>query len=221
MKKYINDFIKAVLAGFAIGLGGTVFLRLKDAFTGGNVVGALLFTIGLFIICTRGWNLFTGKVCYMFDNKPSYLLFLLVVWLGNLCGTMLIAGLEQLTNICGIESGINVTAASMVISKMNSPYLSLFVLGILCNVLIFIAVNGYSNNPHELGKYLSLFFGVVVFILSGTEHSIADMYYWCVSGVLYSNFTQSILCLIVISLGNAVGGVFIPLAEKLCKKITD
>lgn len=221
MKKYINDFIKAVLAGFAIGLGGTVFLRLKDAFTGGNVVGAFLFTIGLFIICTRSWNLFTGKVCYVFDNKPGYLLFLLVVWLGNLCGTMLIAGLEQLTNICGIESGINVTAASMVMSKMNSPYLSLFVLGILCNVLIFIAVNGYSNNPHELGKYLSLFFGVVVFILSGTEHSIADMYYWCVSGVLYSNFAQSISCLIVISLGNAVGGVFIPLVEKLCKKITD
>ena len=221
MKKLIRDFLFAVLAGFCIGLGGAVFLRLKDAFTGGNVVGAILFTVGLFTICTRGYNLFTGKVCYLFDNKPSYVLYLLVVWLGNLCGTMLMAGLQRLTSVCGLESGVNVTAAAMVQGKMDSSLLSLFVLGILCNVLIFIAVNGYAKNPHQLGKYLSLFLGVAVFILSGTEHSVADMYYWAVSGILFTQPGRSLLCLLVISLGNVVGGVFFPLVEKLYARLND
>ncbi|MCD8144528.1 MAG: formate/nitrite transporter family protein [Oscillospiraceae bacterium] len=220
MKKYVQDFLLAVLAGFCIGLGGTVFLRLKDAFTGGNVVGAILFTVGLFTICTRGYNLFTGKACYLFDNKPSYLIFLVIVWVGNLAGTMLLAGLQHLTSLCGAESGLNVTAASLVASKMEASYLSLFVLGILCNVLIFIAVNGYAKNPHELGKYLSLFLGVTLFILSGTEHCIADMYYWCVSGVFFQNFGESILRILIITLGNVVGGVFIPLMEKACHKLS-
>ena len=68
MRRVGGLFLFAILAGFCIGLGGTVFLRLKDAFPGGNVVGALLFTIGLFTICTRGYALFTGKACYLFQN---------------------------------------------------------------------------------------------------------------------------------------------------------
>ena len=91
MKKHLATFVYAILAGVCIGLGGTVFLRLKDAFTGGNVVGALLFAIGLFAICTRGYNMFTGKACYLFDNKPGYVVTLLVIWLGNLVGTGFLA----------------------------------------------------------------------------------------------------------------------------------
>ena len=97
---------------------------------------------------------------------------------------------------------------------MNGTYLSLFVLGILCNICIFIAVNGYAKNPHEVGKYLALFLGVSVFILCGTEHSVADMYYWSVSGVLYDQPGESLLRIGIISLGNVVGGVFLPLVEK-------
>lgn len=212
--------IYAVLAGICIGLGGTVFLRVKDAFAGANVVAALLFSIGLFTICTRGYNLFTGKACYLFDNKPVYLLTLLVIWVGNLLGCLLLALVERATGLCGAESGINVTAAAMVEAKMNSGYGSLFLLGCICNIFIYIAVNGYANNPHELGKYLAIFLGVSVFILAGTEHSIADMYYWCVSGTLFSQPGESLLRLVVISLGNVTGGVLLPLAEKLYRKLT-
>lgn len=215
MKRIWGVFLYSILAGFCIGLGGTVFLRLKDAFPGGNVVGAILFSIGLFAICTRGYNLFTGKACYIFDNPwPSYHIDLVVVWLGNLVGTMLISGIERLTVICGEETGINVTARAMVEGKMSTNYLSLFILGILCNVCIYLAVNGYAKNPHELGKYLALFLGVTVFIISGMEHSIADMYYWTVSGVFYEMPGKSLLCLLVVSLGNIVGGVFLGLGER-------
>lgn len=205
----------ALLGGFCIGLGGTVFLRVKDAFSGGLVVGAIFFAIGLFTICTRGYHLFTGKACYLFDNPlPGYLLDLLIIWAGNFLGCILLAFLEGCTGITGAESGINVTARGLVEGKMGSSLLSLFILAILCNICIYIAVNGYAKNPHELGKYLALFLGVVVFILSGTEHSIADMYYWCVSGVLYEQPGESLLRIAVVSLGNVVGGIFLPVAEK-------
>jgi len=218
MKK-LSVFINAILAGFCIGLGGTIFLKLKDAFPGGNVVGALLFTVGLFLVCTRGYSLYTGKVCYIFDNKPSYLLDILIIWIGNLLGCMLISGLENLTTLSGATAGINVTAATMVAGKMNSSLLSLFILGAFCNIFIFIAVNGFVKNPHELGKYLALFLGVSIFILCGTEHSVADMYYMTVSKTLYAQPAQSFLRLFVITLGNLVGGVFLPLMEKLREKL--
>ena len=215
MKRSGGILLYGILAGFCIGLGGTVFLRLKDAFPGGQVAGAFLFAIGLFTICTRGYLLFTGKACYLFDNPwPGYLMDLLLIWVGNFLGCMLLGGLENLTGITGTETGVDAAAAALVAGKMNASLLSLFVLGILCNVFIFIAVNGYANNPHQLGKYLALFLGVAIFILCGTEHSVADMYYWCVSGTLYDQPGQSLLRLVVISLGNVVGGVFLPLAEK-------
>lgn len=214
MRRMGNLFCYAILAGLCIGLGGTVFLKLKDAFPGGNVVGALLFTIGLFTVCTRGYPLFTGKACYLFDNPlPAYLLDLLVFWVGNLLGTMLLAGLERLTSMTG-QGGIGTIATTLVAGKMEASYLSLFILGILCNICIFIAVNGYASNPHQVGKYLALFLGVSVFILCGMEHSVADMYYWSVSGVLYEQPGESFLRLVVISLGNVVGGVFFPTVEK-------
>lgn len=219
MKKLIV-FLNAILAGFCIGLGGTVFLKLKDAFPGGNVVGALLFTVGLFLVCTRGYSLYTGKVCYIFDNKPSYLLDVLIIWIGNLLGCLLIAGLENLTTLSGATAGINVTAATMVAGKLSSSLLSLFILGVFCNIFIFIAVNGYAKNPHELGKYLALFLGVSIFIICGTEHSVADMYYMAVSKTLYAQPAECFLRLFVITLGNLVGGVFLPLSEKLREKLS-
>ena len=60
-------FLSAILAGAVIAFGGTVFLSVEN-----TVVGSLFFTIGLFVVCTRGLHLFTGKVCYVFDNDAAY-----------------------------------------------------------------------------------------------------------------------------------------------------
>ena len=61
--KSLKVFVSAVLAGFCIGLGGMLFLAMDD-----KVIGASLFSVGLFVICTNGFHLFTGKVCYAFQN---------------------------------------------------------------------------------------------------------------------------------------------------------
>ena len=164
-RKWLKELVYGILAGFCIGLGGTFLLSCKNS--AGIVVAALFFTIGLFTICERGYNLFTGKVCYVFDNKAKYLVFLLVVWVGNLLGTMLIAFIERCTSI---NDAIQPVAAAMVDTKMSDyngnfalRLLSLFFLGILCDVFIFIAVNGYAKSKYQMGKYLSLIFGVSVY----------------------------------------------------------
>ncbi len=219
LKHWFAVFIYAVLAGACIGFGAVASLRIRGTFAGSEVVGTLVFAIGLFTICTRGYNLFTGKVCYLFDNRPGYIIDLIVIWIGNFAGTGLLALMLSFTTLFGSESGINVTASEIIGPKMASPYLSLFLLGILCNIIIYIAVNGYAKNPHEAGKYLIIFLGVSVFILSGSEHCVADMFYWFVSGTFLEYPGESMLRLLIITAGNSVGSVLFPLAEKLHQKL--
>ena len=63
------------------------------------MLGALFFTVGLFAVCTFGFNLYTGKVCYVFDQDRKYALGLPLIWLGNLAGTLLTALAERATRV--------------------------------------------------------------------------------------------------------------------------
>lgn len=197
--KRLKTFVYGILAGISIAIGGTAFLSVES-----RALGALLFTVGLFTICTFGFNLFTGKVCYVFERDRDYAIDLPVIWLGNLCGTWLTAFVEGQTR-AGPALAEKARALSQV--KLDDSVLSIFILAVLCNLLIFIAVDGYNKNPHELGKYISLFFGVTVFILCGFEHCVANMYYFSMAG-MWSMKTLGYL--LVMTLGNAVGGVLIP-----------
>lgn len=202
-KKYIRMLLLAILSGITIGVGGTVFLSAES-----RVVGAVLFTVGLYTICIQGLNLFTGKVGYLFDNKPIYLVELLVIWIGNFLGTAISAALILQTRISGIAD----TARSLCEVKLQDSYVSLFVLGIFCGMLMFIAVDGFKKTN---GNPVILFLGVVTFILCGFEHCIADMFYFTLAG-MWS--VKALLCILVITLGNSVGGVFIPLVKKFPEK---
>ena len=196
----IKTFVYGVLAGVSIAIGGTVFLSVDN-----KALGALLFTVGLFTVCTFGFNLFTGKVCYVFERDRDYAIDLPIIWAGNLCGTWLTAFLESRTR-AGAALAEKALALSQV--KLDDSLLSIFILAVLCNLLIFIAVDGYNKNPHELGKYLSLFFGVIVFILCGFEHCVANMYYFSIAGVWS---WETLGYVLVMTFGNTVGGVIIPL----------
>lgn len=203
MRKYWQDFVLAVLAGMCIGIGGVIFLSVES-----RVLGAFLFTVGLFSICVNGFNLFTGKVGYALSNPPSYLLFLANIWLGNLVGTFAVAALLRLTRI---GAALTQRAAALCDTKLADGALSVFILAIFCNVLMYIAVDGFKTNQHELGKYLGLFFGVVVFILCGFEHCVANMFYFSMAGV----WDLHTLCwLLIMTGGNAVGGLLIPFFQR-------
>ena len=194
----------AILAGAAIAIGGAIYLATEN-----KVVGAIFFSVGLFTVCTKGLNLFTGKAVYIFDNKPLFLVDLAVIWIGNLAGAWAVAALLSLTRQ---TDKLTEAASALAETKAGDSLLSLFILGIFCNICIYIAVDSYGKNSHELGKYVGIVFGVTAFILAGFEHSVADMFYFAMAGRLFEG--RALVCLLVISLGNIVGGVLFPLGLK-------
>jgi len=203
--KRVAVFINAVLAGVAISIGGAVFLCSES-----RPVGAALFSVGLFAVCTLGLDLFTGKVCYVFDNPPVYMARCGLIWLGNLAGTLLAGTLLRCTRLDVIGK-----AQSICQNKLSDGPVSVFILAVFCNILIYLAVESYRANPHELGKYLGLFLGVVVFVQAGFEHCVANMFYFTVAGAWSG---KTVLYLLVMTLGNGVGGVLFPLGKKLRAK---
>ena len=114
--------------------------------------------------------------------------------------------------------GMQTKALSICETKLNDSLLSMFILAIFCNLLIYIAVDGFKNNPHIAGKYIGLFLGVVGFIYCGFEHSIADMFYFSVAN-LWS--AESLLYILVVTAGNIVGGLLIPGFKIINKKLND
>lgn len=200
-------FLSALLAGVSIALGGTAYLSLES-----KIAGALFFTVGLFVICILKLHLFTGKVCYVFDNPPAYAVDLLFIWLGNLAGTALAALALRLTRI---GPALAEKAAGLCRTKLADSPWSIFILAVFCNIMIYIAVEGFNRAPHDLGRYLALFLGVAVFILCGFEHCVANMYYFSVAGAWS---LKALGYLLVMTLGNAVGGVFFPLVRGCLKE---
>ncbi|MBR1743887.1 MAG: formate/nitrite transporter family protein [Lachnospiraceae bacterium] len=201
-KKWIyilRMFVLAMIAGLAIGIGGIVFLSVEI-----KLAGALMFTVGLYAICVHELNLFTGKVGYLPERTPLYLFDLLVIWLGNLTGTWITAALALHSRIKGISE----LAQSMCEVKKSDGILSLFFLGILCGFLMYVAVDGYAKTKNPI----ILLMWVAAFILGGFEHCIADMFYF--SAAEMWSF-DTLLRVLVITLGNSVGGMFIPLGKKL------
>lgn len=198
---YVRMLALSVLSGLAIGVGGTVFLATEN-----KIVGALMFTVGLYTICTQQLNLFTGKVGYLVENKPAYLIDLLVIWLGNFLGVYIFAVCISLTRVA---DGITKTAQSLCEVKMNDGLLSLFVLGIFCGMLMFVAVDGFKKTN---GNPMILFLCVAGFILCGFEHCIADMFYFSLAGMWSLDALGRIF---IITLGNSLGGILILLFKKI------
>ena len=195
-----KTFVSGILAGMSIALGGVIFLSVEN-----RMLGAFLFTVGLFSVCGFGFHLFTGKVCYVFQNDRDYAVRLPVIWAGNLVGTGLVAGAAALTRS---GAALSEKAAALAAVKTGDSLVSLFFLGLLCNIFIYIAVEGYGKLQHEVGKYLALVFGVMGFILCGTEHCVADMFYFWMGGAWSG---RAVLAIIAITAGNCAGGVLLPL----------
>ena len=188
-------FVSAVLAGFAISVGATAFLLTENSY-----LGALLFCVGLLMVRTFSLALFTGKVSRAFDGETWVRLG--VIWLGNLVGTVCTALLETATRLA---PALAERAETVCAVKCGDGLFSLFILGMLCNVMIYLAVT-----PAE--GHVALVYGVVIFVLCGFEHCVADMYYFAAAGLLGQ--PDAWLRLAVVSAGNAAGGVLFHTARK-------
>ena len=201
-----RQLVSAILAGMLIGMGGTVYLSQSNP-----VIGSFLFAIGLYTIVAFQLHLFTGKIGYTPFQKPIYIIELAITWFGNLLGAGLTALMVKNSRIGAplVEKVLGVADV-----KLGDNFLSIFLLAIFCGMLMFIAVDCYRNIQGSTLKFIGVFVPVMVFILSGFEHVIANMYYFSLAGAWSAHCVMSI---IVMTLGNAVGGMLIPLYLKIFK----
>ncbi len=195
-KKYIDYLIKGIYAGIMIGIGGVAFLSLED-----KVAGSFFFSIGLLTICMYGMNLYTGKIGYILINKFEYVWELLLSLFGNFIGTFLVGKLMSFTRIDYINK-----VTSMVEVKLNDNLFSIFILSMFCGMLMYIAVNNYKKSSNEIGKYIGIFMCVMVFILCGFEHCVANMFYFTASNAWSLN---ALLYMLIMILGNSLGSIII------------
>ena len=103
-------------------------------------------------------------------------------------------------------SNISARALTMSNAKLGDNLLSIFVLAMFCGVLMYIAVNNYKKAQNEIGKYIGIFMCVMVFILCGFEHCVANMYYFTVASAWS---LKTFLYLLIMILGNSVGSILI------------
>lgn len=204
---FIRNLCSAILAGIMISFGGGVFLACES-----KIVGALLFSLGLTVILLNGFLLFTGKTAYLLENKfISYTLYLLTIWLGNILGCMLMGAL-----VLAAKPALADTAAKLCVLKMTQSPWQTLILGALCGILVYIAVDFFrtDDDKKSFPKYLLVFTCVPAFILCGFEHSVADMFYFAASSshALYTG--EGILYLLLVTAGNLIGAVLFHTIKK-------
>ena len=199
--------IDGILAGILISLGGAVFLACYNAeipYT--KYVGAFLFSLALLCICMRGYALYTGKIGLVIEkHTKDDISLLLLCLLGNTIGTIAFGYL-----IGWVFPNIKVTAINLCSDPVNGKLAQGYGFGllraILCGLLVYLSVDIYRNNKSSLGILLC----IPAFILSGYEHSIADIFYFAASGIVSG---EAFLYLLMIILGNSIGGLLIPVLQ--------
>lgn len=195
----LKKIIDGIIAGILIAIGGGVFLACEN-----KIVGAVLFAIALLCICIKGYSLYTGKICYIpNDYSKNAFSVLLLGLLGNLiatvvCGYVLRFGLPNMGE----------AALKACTTKLTQSFLQTLIRAIFCGILIYLAVDIYKKDKTVIG----ILFCIPVFILSGYEHSIADMFYFAASGIVSLKAFGFIWTVI---LGNTIGGMLIPLLQKI------
>ena len=206
MEEKFKVLLKAILAGIMISIGGTIYLSLEN-----KMVGAFLFSIGLFMICVNGYNLYTGKIGYIVNHEKGYLIELLITLIGNFTGTVA-SGL--VLSFSRISNSIKEVAIKICTVKLSDDLLSVFILSIFCGMLMYLAVDLYKRKD-DSSKYLGIFLCVTVFILCGFEHCVANMYYFTVADMWEA---KTLLYVLIMILGNSVGSIIISKSYKLINK---
>lgn len=178
------QFIKSVYAGFMIGIGGIVYLSVES-----KIIGSLLFSFGLLTIVTQGFYLYTGKIGFV--KKFNELLDMLFVIVGNFLGTFIAAFMAQMAHL-------NISSTELVSKKLNNSIPNVFFLSIFCGVMMFLAIDNFNKSKN----ILFIIAPVMIFILAGFEHSVANMFYFNLAGQ-YN--VKSFGYIFVMLVGNGIG----------------
>ncbi|RPA50813.1 formate transporter FocA [Shewanella vesiculosa] len=244
-KHFGQSFGLSVFAGAFIALAFVFYLTVTtgssaDSWGLVRFSGGIAFSLGLILVVVLGGELFTSTVlsAIAWAQKRVSTKQLLGCWtrvyLGNLCGAMLILLLVMMSKMYAMDSnqwGLNALHVSQ--HKIHHDWSQAFALGILCNLLVCLGVWMTFSCKDALAKSLLLILPVAMFVSSGFEHSIANLFmvplgiaiqhfagneYFSALGVMRQTFADLTLSnflfnnLIPVTLGNIVGGaVFVGL----------
>lgn len=153
-----------------IGLAGLLNLYL------GGLLGALAFGIGLLSVCVLQLDLFTGKMRAFWNGEIS-VKELVIVFLGNFVGILIIGGLGI---FLASSSTLMENAANIMNARMDLPFGIILIRGTICGICVQLAVDMWKKQKGSHPFFAML--PATAFVLLGCNHCIADMLYWLYSG---------------------------------------
>ena len=204
-------FLFGMYAGAFIALGA---LGSQIAGTvSGRLAGAFVFPVGLTMVLLVGVELFTGNcllsipLCNGTVSSGGVLRNWAVVYLGNFVGSLLVA----LAAVYGgaLSGDIAAVAMKAAETKTSLSVAQALIRGVMCNVLVCLAVWMASLAGELAGKILALYLPTMLFVLCGFEHSVANMYFIPAGMLLGANVTPSQFLwnnLFFVTIGNVLGG---------------
>lgn len=184
MKNALLAFLKGILAGLSIGLGGFLYVLMVWLIEGeiGKILGSLLFAVGLFTVCTFSLSLYTGKIGLVFEKKQDkdFYIALPIMYLGNAIGAF---GLGYLCfAIFHQNESIMAAIQSICVSRTAfadvGSYFSCIIKSFLCGLCVYLAVKSFAfDRLKPVGICLLVLF-VFIFVYCGFQHCIANMFYF-------------------------------------------
>lgn len=216
-----------ILAGMYIGFGVLLSFTVGGMFAGAPFAKLLMgctFGIALSLVVICGAELFTGnnmkllaaRMEDLISTKDMILLWV-TCWLGNWVGASFLTYLFQWT---GLDAGTTFTTiANAAVVKVAADPGMLFARGILCNILVCAAVWSSMRTNSDSAKLIMTFWCLLAFFTTGFEHSVANMTLLnlaVLSGVI--TWSQLAYNLLIVTIGNIVGGVILAIAYNLMSK---
>ena len=228
-----------IVAGFFIGIGAEASSLAMHGISNvglARTVAGAVFPIGLMLIVLLGGELFTGNCLIsmaVYDKKAKLkgmIRNLTIVYISNFIGAALMA---WMINNCGqlnfSDGGAGAFTIKVALGKVGIDPIQAIVSGILCNVLVCLAIFMAATAKDVAGKCIAIFFPIFVFVISGFEHCVANMYYipagiFAAQNSLYAakatelygitaeqlsglNFGTMFSNLIPVTIGNIIGGM--------------
>lgn len=230
-------FAFGVLAGMYIAFGSSVATAVLSGGTLDTGVAKFLagsvFSVGLILVLISGSELFTGNILMttgFIYRKYSFFKVLrnwLVVYFANLLGATIIAWLvfkSGLLTRLGDLTPMGAVAVKITEAKLQLSFTEALCRGVLCNMLVCLAVIMCVASRTVEGKILGIYFPIMTFVASGYEHSVANMYFLpaglMAKGEFVSRFFTMFNNLIPVTIGNIIGGFLIVLLHpKAVEKI--
>ena len=214
-KRFIILLVQGILAGLYISLGAIGYFKVAASISDpglGSFLGAVVFPFGIIAILLMQAELFTSDSMVMvvvYDGRTKFskiLKILLLILIANLIGAIFAALLSHGAGIYN-EHTFDMIAHKAII-KVTMPYMQMFISGILCNILVSTGVCLSYSSKDELAKVVVVWLAITVFVISGTEHVVANMYYLFVAyfGGTDISLASIFISLGVVALGNFIGG---------------